>query len=245
MAEVPHASAAVIVTGGGSGIGRATVEALRAAGRFVMAVDRSPSVLEGGAAEHLLARVADVTDPEQVEGLFRDALQHFGAVSGLVNCAGISLVEDRKLEDMSLETFDRIHAINLRGAMLMCRSAIPLLRAVGGGGIVNISSVAGLRGGGGSAYAVSKAGLIGLTKVISQQYAAESIRCNTICPGMVDTPLLEQARQKGMLSATRPGVVPGVGHPADVAQLIVFLLSDHARNISGAAYTMDGGLTLH
>jgi len=238
--------AAVIVTGAGSGIGKATVDTILASGRDVVGVDRTESAGEntGEGCGRYLAVVADVADPGQVEAAWKASFARFGRVDGLVNCAGIS-AEDGKLEHLALDVFDRVHAVNLRGTLLMCQQAIEAFRACGGGAMVNIGSVAGLRGLGGVAYAVSKAGVTGLTKAISQQYAPEFIRCNTVCPGMVDTPLLERARQKGMTPTSRPGVIPGVGRPGDVAALIAFLLSDNARNISGAVYTMDGGLTVH
>jgi NAD(P)-dependent dehydrogenase (short-subunit alcohol dehydrogenase family) len=156
-------------------------------------------------------------------------------------------MEDTKIVDVPEEVFDRTIAVNLRGMFLLCKYGIPHLKGAGGGAIVNLASVAALAGGGGTSYTTSKGGVAALTRAVAFQNAAENIRCNSICPGPVDTPMLQISMKKLGLSTmtSRPGTIPRIARPQEVASLITFLVSDEAAYITGATYTIDGGASQH
>ena len=165
----------------------------------------------------------------------------------MANCHGISMLQDTKIVDVSEETFDRTIAVNLRGTFLMCKYGLPHLKQAGGGAIVNLASGAALFGGGGTSYTASKGGVTAITRAIAFQHAANSIRCNSICPGPVDTPMLQISMKKfGMTKFPAPrGTIQRIAQPEEVAYLIMFLASDEAAYITGATYTIDGGATQH
>jgi NAD(P)-dependent dehydrogenase (short-subunit alcohol dehydrogenase family) len=199
-----------------------------------------------GSTDALLALAADISDPEAVARVYAATLDRFGHLDAVANVAGISILADARLEDLDVEVFDRTQRVNLRGTFLMCKAAIPALRANGGGAIINLGSVASVRGVGGPAYVSSKAGVAGLSRAIAAQYAAERIRCITVAPGPTSTPMLEIAKQKSTVNTLgAPGTIPGEADPDEVAALIEFLAGDSGRFITGALYTIDGGLTQH
>jgi len=239
-----------IVTGASSGIGRATAQRLLADGWKVGLADVNGQRLHDSFARHIDSEAVlcatDISQARDVAALIEKTTQRFGPLDALANVAGVTLLEDSKLEDVSEETFDRVVSVNLKGTFLMCKQAIPALRAAGGGSIVNVGSVASLRGVGGVAYVSSKAGIAGLSRAIAAQYAAENIRCNTVAPGATITPMLEIARQKQTVTTmSAPGTILPEADPDEVAALIQFLLSDHGRFITGSVYAIDGGVTQH
>ncbi|MES2169166.1 MAG: SDR family oxidoreductase, partial [Actinomycetota bacterium] len=199
--QVSKAVRSVIVTGAASGIGLATAERLLADGWLVTVADLPNSALTDRFADSDACQVVavDIYDSASVQSLIAAAVSRFGSLSALANIAGITVLEDQKLEDLDDAVFDRVVAVNLRGAFLMCKYAIPHLRAAGGGAIVNMGSVASVRAMGGAAYVSSKHGILGLSRVIASQYAAEQIRCNVVAPGGVNTPMLEIARRKAVI----------------------------------------------
>jgi len=156
------------------------------------------------------------------------------------------LMEDTRIVDVPEEVFDRTIAVNLRGVFLMCKYGVPHLKR-GGGAIVNLASAAALSGGGGTSYTASKGGVTAITRAVAFQNAAENIRCNSICPGPVDTPMLQISMKKLGLTTMTPGrgAIPRIARPEEVAFLITFLVSDEATYITGATYTIDGGMTQH
>ncbi|MCU1614637.1 MAG: short-chain dehydrogenase/reductase [Frankiales bacterium] len=237
----------VIVTGGASGIGLAAVTRLLDDGWRVTAADIDVDALTSAHAhahnESLLVQPVDVSNSESVTALYAAATARFGGVSAVANVAGISLLADQKLENLADDDFDRVIAVNLRGTFLMSKNAIAALRAQGGGSIVNVGSIASLRGFGGSAYVSSKHGILGLSRTVAYQYASENIRCNVVAPGSTQTPMLDLVRQKSVLAAPSPNVIAGAAEPSEVAGLIAYLLSPEARFINGATFTIDGGLT--
>lgn len=257
---------AAFVTGGGSGIGRATSIVLASRGAHVWVADLD----ESGAAEtvDLVSSVGgratavrlDVrVEADWVDGLAQTEQDH-AALTILVNCAGKSVIADTFT--MPLEEFKNVMAINVDGTFLGMKHAIPRIAAVGGGAVVNISSIAGLRGGARStAYCGSKAAIRMMTKAVALECAAlgHNIRVNSVHPGVVDTPAWHKHSpdEVRLLGEMGPGaevldphtvakkLVPlGVAAaPSEIGDLVSFLVSDKARHITGAEFVIDGGMT--
>jgi NAD(P)-dependent dehydrogenase (short-subunit alcohol dehydrogenase family) len=240
-----------IVTGAASGIGRSTAQVFVREGCKVALVDINESGLKETLAtlpdSEAIAVVADVSRAEDVRHALDQAVSRFGKLTTMANCHGVSLMEDTRIVDVSEEVFDRTIAINLRGVFLMCKYGVVRLRRAGGGAIVNLASAAALSGGGGTSYTASKGGVTAITRAVAFQHAAENIRCNSICPGPVDTPMLQISMKKLGLTTMTPGrgAIPRIARPEEVAFLITFLVSDEAAYITGATYTIDGGMTQH
>jgi len=241
-----------MVTGAGRGIGEAIAEALAAEGAAVAVCDldgTAAAKTAAGIAERHGARAvgvgADIADSAAVRAAVSRVASELGPPDILVNNAGIDVVE--LFVDSAAATWDKIIAVNLRGVFLLCKYGVPHLKRAGGGAIVNLASGAALGGGGGTSYTASKGGVTALTRAVAFQNAAENIRCNSICPGPVDTPMLQISMKKlGLTSMTsRPGTIPRVARPEEVAYLITFLASDEAAYITGATYTIDGGASQH
>ena len=236
-----------LVTGAGSGIGAAIARRLAVDGARVILLDREAETARGVAEAitaddgDAAARALDVADAAQVRSALEAVRREMNRIDILVNVAGISLVTDTRIIDIPEETWDAVFAVNLRGAFLMCKYTLPVMIDQQRGVIINISSQAGF--GGGTAYASAKAGLNALSRGIARQHAADGIRCVTIAPGAVQTPMLEVSKQKlgDGIVAPRPGVVKPVGTPEEVAALAAFLASDEAAYISGTIYAIDGG----
>ncbi len=191
----------------------------------------------------------DVADEAAVAAMCAAAVDTYGRLDCLHNNAANVAVVPRDLEvaDMDVEVWDATMNVNLRGTMLGCKHALPLMLRGGGGAIVNTSSAAGQFGDlYRVAYGVSKAGIDSLTRYVATQYGKQGIRCNALAPGVVDTPALVAnvpAEQVEMF--LRSAVTPTLGKPADIAGVVVFLLSDEARFITGQVVNVDGGMTMH
>ncbi len=240
-----------VVTGAASGIGRSTAQVFAREGCKVTLVDINKTglneTLNSIGAEQALVAPADVSRTEDVRRALEQAASRFGRITTIANCHGISLMEDTKIVDVSEETFDQTIAVNLRGIFLLCKYGVPYLKRASGGAIVNLASAAALFGGGGTSYTASKGGVTAITRAVAFQHAADNIRCNSICPGPVDTPMLQISMKKlGLTTMTsRPGTIPRIARPEEVAFLATFLVSDEAAYITGATYTIDGGMTEH
>ncbi len=253
-----EASRVVVITGGSSGIGRATVKLFHSVGWRVVFCDLLDA--EGRALAQELGEgvhyvPCDVTQEEEVRGLIAETQARFGGLDALVNNAGSSKALGG-IATLALEDWEALMAVHLRGAFLGIKHATPLLAARGGGSIVNMGSVAGLSAGFGPyPYSVAKAAVIHLTRMAAVELAEQRVRVNCVCPGMVATPIfgrafgLDQAAALAKVEPLRQAFadtqpLPGSCLPEDVAQAILWLAADSSRFVTGEILVLDGGLTL-
>ncbi len=238
-----------LVTGAGSGIGKSIALTFAQNGAVVVLVDIDLTAAERAASEIearggcAMAVKCDVTDPIQVQQAVRAAIDTFQALHILVNNAGISPL--RAFEQISLEEWNRVLAVNLTGPFLLCQAALPHLRRAGSQGrIINIGSLAGQIGGiaAGAHYAASKGGLMVLTRQLAKILACDRVTANTISPGTTDTALTQAWGEETRQSLTRQIPLGRLGKPEDVASLALFLASDEAGFITGATINVNGGL---
>lgn len=243
-----------IVTGAGSGIGRAMAIEFCAQGATVIAVDIRRDAVE--ATNKLVedpARClpfnADIAVQDEVEGVVAAGLERFGRIDVLCNNAGI-LDGYTPAHETTTELWNRVIGVNLTGAFLLCRAVVPSMITQGQGVIINTASIAAVvAGGGGAAYTASKHGLLGLTKQLAFDYGKLGIRANAICPGAIHTGmtghLLTADGRNPHVDAAIAGTPAGRwGQPIEIAKLAVFLASDDADFIHGSAITIDGGWTV-
>lgn len=208
-----------IVTGAASGIGRSTAQVFAREGAQLTLVDINEEglreTLAGLPEGQAIAAPADVSRSEDVRGMIDKAMSKYGRLTTMANCHGISLMQDTKIVDVTEEVFDRTIAVNLRSIFLLCKYGVPALKQSGGGAIVNLASGAALGGGGGTSYTASKGGVTAITRAVAFQNAAENIRCNSICPGPVDTPMLQISMKKLGLKtmSSRAGTIRGSRGP--------------------------------
>jgi 3(or 17)beta-hydroxysteroid dehydrogenase len=239
----------VFITGGASGIGRATAQRALEHGAQVAIGDIDVAAGEAFAAAGVHYERLDVTSDESWTAAIDGVERRFGALDGVVNSAGVFIIGD--IEKISLEDWRRTHAVNLDGVFLGCRHAVRAMKARGGS-IVNMSSVSGLVGGHNVvAYNSSKGAVRLLTKSVALHCAKEKygIRCNSVHPTFVDTPMyqttLSRAREPERIRTALVSQVPlgRVAQPNEIADLIVYLLSDESAFVTGAEMVIDGGLT--
>lgn len=248
-----HRGRVAVVTGAGSGIGRATALRLAREGASVVACDVHADGLAetlaavDGASGSVVTVEADVTRPDDIEKLVNTALGRAGRIDVLANVAGIMdwFLPAHEVDD---ETWNRVLDVNLNAPMRLCRRVLPLMMERRSGAIVNIASVGGIRGGAaGAAYTVSKHGLVGLTRSIAWTYRAEGIRCNAIAPGGVATNIGSTAVPRSQWGLERLQKVHALSErmaqPDEIAALLSWLASDEASNVNGAIVTADGGWT--
>jgi NAD(P)-dependent dehydrogenase (short-subunit alcohol dehydrogenase family) len=245
-----------LITGGGTGIGRACALEFARQGAAVALAGRRPEPLDAvaraieAAGGQAVALPCDVTARGEVEAALAATEKGLGGLTCIVNNAGALLVATA--EATTDEDFQRILDANLKSTFLVSRAAIPALRRAGGGSIVNVASVLALVGmKGRAAYCAAKAGVVGLTRAMAMDHAAERIRINAICPAMVETEMVRElyASQPDPAAAirTRVATLPlgRFGQPADVAGLAVYLASDESSWMTGTSLPLDGGLTAY
>ncbi|WP_033923928.1 SDR family NAD(P)-dependent oxidoreductase [Sphingomonas sp. 35-24ZXX] len=234
----------IVVVGGGTGIGRATAIRCAQEGAAVAVIGRRPEPLEEVAAlTQGFAAAADARSEAGIRAAIDRAAQHMGGIDGLVNAVGV--LATTPLDDLGLDEWEDSLRSNLTAPYLVCRAALPHLRAAGSAAIVNVAALAAIRPGVSSAaYSAAKAGLVQFSKVIGAQLAP-AIRVNSVCPGVVDTPMTsaylndksesEAAAFLGRYSTGR------MSDPVEIANVILFLLSDEASSMIGCNYIADAG----
>lgn len=241
-----------IVTGAGSGIGLATTRRLATEGATVImadvrdADDEAAGIIESGNTVRFV--LADVSQESQVRALVDEVVSSHGGVDILVNNAGIAFA--RTIPDTTLEEWDRLVNVNLKGVFLCSRAVIPIMQQQGGGVIVNVSSEQGLVGASeNAAYTATKGGVIQLAKSMAIDHGQDGIRVNCVCPGPVKTPLFDgfvesvedpEAELRSFVEAT---ILKRLGRPEEIASVIAFLASEESSYMTGSVVVADGGLT--
>ncbi len=238
----------VLITGAASGIGKATAEIFASEGAAVAAVDKTwagaPDA-EGGAQRY----TCDLTKESEVGTTVEAAIRDLGGLDGVVNCAGISL--RKSIEDTTSEEWNQVIGVNLSGPFLVCRAAVAALKASGKATIVNVCSGASFRPSYNfSAYCASKGGLLMLTRSLAFDFTQHGIRVNAVCPGVIDTPMIERAVARSpdpqaSIARFKSNASARYGKPEEIARVILFLSSDDSSFVTGSAYGADGGSAFH
>jgi NAD(P)-dependent dehydrogenase (short-subunit alcohol dehydrogenase family) len=241
-----------LITGGGGGIGRATALAFAREGARVAVADlmadaaRETVGLVNSAGGQAISLSGDVSKDADVRAMIDAVVGAYGRLDCAFNNAGVAGWHvgsvTQKTAEWSEESFDRMIAVNLKGVWLCMRHELPQMQAQGGGAIVNTGSIAGLVGlPNSSAYVAAKHGVVGLTKTAALEYAEANIRVNAVCPGYIRTPMTEPSmrlRGEAILAQTP---LKRMGNPEEIAEMVVWLCSERASYVSGAAYNVDGG----
>jgi NAD(P)-dependent dehydrogenase (short-subunit alcohol dehydrogenase family) len=238
-----------VVTGGAGGIGLASVRRLASEGARVVVADldqdagkRAANEVEGLFVE------TDVTDPDAVELLFSTAFSEYGSVDIAFNNAGISPPEDNSILDTDLAAWRKVQEVNLTSVYLCCKAVIPYMQRQGRGSIINTASFVAVMGAATSqiSYSASKGGVLSMSRELGVQFAREGIRVNALCPGPVNTPLLQELFAKDAERAQRRLVHVPMGRfaePAEIAAAVAFLASDDSSFITASTFLVDGGIS--
>jgi NAD(P)-dependent dehydrogenase (short-subunit alcohol dehydrogenase family) len=238
-----------VVTGGASGIGLASVRRLASEGARVVVADLDPDTGKRAANEvDGLFVATDVTDPDAVERLFSIAHGEYGSVDVAFNNAGISPPEDDSILDTDLAAWRKVQDVNLTSVYLCCKAAIPYMRRQGKGSIINTASFVAVMGAATSqiSYSASKGGVLSMSRELGVQFAREGIRVNALCPGPVNTPLLQELFATDAERAARRLVHVPMGRfaePAEIAAAVAFLASDDSSFITASTFLVDGGIS--
>jgi len=238
-----------VMTGGCSGIGLATVRRFLEEGAQVVVGDVDDEKGKALAEEAGLTYVhVDVTDKEQVDALFATAKDTYGSVDIAFNNAGISPPEDDSILDTDLDAWRRVQEVNLTSVYLCCKAALPYMLEQGKGSIINTASFVAVMGAATSqiSYSASKGGVLSMSRELGVQFARQGVRVNALCPGPVNTPLLQELFAKDEERAARRLVhVPmgRFGEPEEMANAVLFLASDESSFITASTFLVDGGIS--
>jgi NAD(P)-dependent dehydrogenase (short-subunit alcohol dehydrogenase family) len=230
------------ITGAASGIGAASARAFAAEGARVVGLDLSPG------SEGELALEVDVTDEDQVRDAYARIREELGRIDVLFNNAGINPDDDTSATETDLETWQRVQDVNLKSVFLCCKHGIPHLLAGGGGSVINTASFVSVMGAAVSqiSYTASKGGVLALSRELGVEFADRGVRVNALCPGPVNTPLLQELFAKDPDKAAKRLVhIPmgRFGEPAEIARAALFLASDDSSFVTATAFLVDGGLS--
>ena len=238
-----------IITGAAQGIGLATALKFAQEGAIVIVCDVKQAAVDAAVAEcrQLGAKaegyVMDVTQREMVDAVVAQVKEKFGRIDVLVNNAGIT--QDARLVKMTLEQFDRVIDVNVRGVFHCAQAVADTMSARGGGVILNASSVVGIYGNFGQTnYAASKFGVIGFTKTWSRELGPKGVRVNAVAPGFISTPILSTIPEKVITEMEHRVPLRRLGQPEEIANVYAFLASDEASYINGAVIEVSGGMTV-
>jgi NAD(P)-dependent dehydrogenase (short-subunit alcohol dehydrogenase family) len=242
-----------LITGGGTGIGAACARMFAREGATVVITGRRKDALEEVAREiekakgRALVLAGSVTDEAHAQSAVAQAVRTFGTLNVLVNNAGAGAF-GKLLHETDEATWNEMLAVNLTGTYRMIKAAVPEMMKAGGGSIVNVSSIASLVGiPMTAAYSASKGGMDALTRCVAMDYAQQQIRCNSVCPGLVDTPmasgLINNPEALTQIMTAYP--LGRYGTPEEVAKLILYLASDESAWVTGSIFPIDGGMTAH
>ena len=231
-----------VITGAASGIGEETVRLFEEEGARVVGVD-----LDAGAPGELSIQ-ADVSDEAQVAAMYEEAAAKLGGIDVLFNNAGINPTDDKSVLDTDLDAWERVQTVNLRSVFLCCKHGIPHLLERGGGSVINTASFVAVMGAAVSqgSYTASKGGVLALSRELGVEFARRGVRVNALCPGPVNTPLLQELFAKDPEKAQRRLVhVPmgRFGEAREIAQGVLFLASDESSFVTASTFLVDGGLS--
>lgn len=231
-----------VITGAASGIGAETAALFEQEGARVVGVD-----LDAGSPGELSLQ-ADVSDEAQVEAMYEETVSKLGGIDVLFNNAGINPTDDKSVIETDLEAWERVQTVNLRSVFLCCKHGIPHLLERGGGSVINTASFVAVMGAAVSqgSYTASKGGVLALSRELGVEFARQGVRVNALCPGPVNTPLLQELFAKDPEKAARRLIhVPmgRFGEAKEIAQGVLFLASDESSFVTASTFLVDGGLS--
>ena len=238
-----------VITGAASGIGREAARRFAEEGASVCVADLADEPGEETAKEiDGLYVHADVTDPDDVQRMYREAAVRFGGIDVLFNNAGISPTDDDSILETEMEAWDRVQNVNLKSVYLCCKYGIPYLLKRGGGSVINTASFVAVMGAATSqiSYTASKGGVLAMSRELGVEFARRGVRVNALCPGPVNTPLLQELFAKDPEKAERRLVHLPMGRFAEATEIAngaLFLASDESSYITAATFLVDGGLS--
>lgn len=252
MTRAWAAGRVALVTGAGSGIGRASALAFARVGAAVAVADR-----DAASAEHTVRAIeaeggraiairCDVADPDEVGAMVATTIEQLGALDFAHNNAGIDAGTGTRLVDIERDTWDRVIAVNLSGVFHCMQAELSVMAPTRSGVIINTASIAGLRGMGKAApYVAAKHGVVGLTRDAAVDYGALGIRVNAICPGVIETPMVEALTPAMLDALVKITPLRRRGQANEIAEMVIWLCSDAAAFVTGQAIAVDGGFTAH